>query len=250
MNSNFHTQLKRFIDLHDNENANRVIMCEIGRSLAKNKDDFREVIESANIVVPKNAGEIQLVDAFCKNAPSNRKLLLGASFLINHNNKKVGIDGEELVDDRAVKDTYKTMYEYFDCSNFEDTSYVVSEDFYSVDAEYYDADGDYYNADSEYYNVAADPVSAIATAVGAGANLGSKITEAKMKRQERKFGVSDTLAKQREAKSQVLKALIEKKTAEEKSKKDTNKKLIIAFSVLGALVIGGLIIFALKSKRG
>lgn len=233
MNSNFHTELKRFIDSHDNENANKVIMCEIGRSLAKNPDDFREVILSSNIVVPKNAGEIQLVDAFCKNAPSNRKLLLGASFLINHNNKQVGFDGDETIDDKAVKDTYKTMYQYFDCSNFDDSSDVVTEDFYSVDGEYYNA------------AAAADPVSAIAMALGEGAKLGSKITESKMKK---RYGVSDTAAKQQEAKSQVLKALIEKKTAEEKAKSGKNKTMIIALSVLGVLLVGGVIIFAMKRR--
>ena len=231
MENNFHAELKRYIDSKDNANANRVIMCEIGRSLAKNKDDFREVIESSNIVVPKNAGEIQLVDAFCENAPSNRKLLLGASFLINYNNKKVGFDGEEIVDDKAVKDTYKTMYEYFDSANFEDTSYVVTEDFYSVDGD-------------EYSN-GAGVVGAVATALGAGANLGSKITESKMKK---RYGVSDTLAKQQEAKSQVLKALIEKKTAEQKNKSDKNKKIIIGLSIFGALIVGGLIIYALKRR--
>jgi hypothetical protein len=239
MENNFHAELKRYIDSKDNENANRVIMCEIGRSLAKNKDDFREVVESSNIVVPKNANEIQLVDAFCENAPSNRKLLLGASFLINYNNKTVGFDGEGIVDDKAVKDTYKTMYEYFDSSNFEDTSYVVTEDFYSVDGD-------------EYSYAGADPVSAIATALGAGAtalgagaNLGSKITESKMKK---RYGVSDTLAKQQEAKSQVLKALIEKKTAEQKNKSDESKKIIIGLSIFGALIVGGLIIYAIKRR--
>jgi acetone carboxylase gamma subunit len=233
MENNFHAELKRYIDSKDNENANRVIMCEIGRSLAKNKDDFREVVESSNIVVPKNANEIQLVDAFCENAPSNRKLLLGASFLINYNNKTVGFDGEGIVDDKAVKDTYKTMYEYFDSSKFEDTSYVVTEDFYSLEGD-------------EYSNAAAaDPVSAIAMALGAGANLGSKITESKMKK---KYGVSDTLSKQQEAKSQVLKALIEKKTAEQKNKSDKSKKIIIGLSIFGALIVGGLIIYAIKRK--
>ena len=232
MENNFHAELKRYIDLKDNENANRVIMCEIGRSLAKNKDDFREVIESSNIVVSKNANEIQLVDAFCENAPSNRKLLLGASFLINYNNKKVGFDGEEIVDDKAVKDTYKTMYEYFDSANFEDTSYVVTEDFYSVDGD-------------EYSYAGADPVSAIAMALGAGANLGSKITESKMKK---RYGVSDALSKQQEAKSQVLKSLIENKTSQQKNKSDKSKKIIIGLSIFGALIVGGLIIYALKRK--
>jgi hypothetical protein len=240
MNSTFHTELKRFIDSHDNENANRVIMCEIGRSLAKNKDDFREVIESSNIVVPKNAGEIQLVDAFCKNAPSNRKLLLGASFLINHNNKQVGFDGEETIDDKAVKDTYKTMYQYFDCSNFDDTSDVVTQDFYSVDGEYYNAGGGAVGA----------LVIAIAMALGEGAKLGTAITDAKSKRKERKYTVSDNLAKQREARSQVLKALIEKKSAEEKAKSGKSKTMIIVLSVVGVLIVGGLVIFAMKNRRG
>jgi len=235
MENNFHAELKRYIDSKDNENANRVVMREIGRSLAKNKDDFREVIESSNIVVSKNANEIQLVDAFCENAPSNRKLLLGASFLINYNNKKVGFDGEEIVDDKAVKDTYKTMYEYFDSANFEDTSYVVTEDFYSVDGD------EYSNAAA----AAADPVSAIAMALGEGAKLGSKITESKMKK---RYGVSDALSKQQESKSQVLKSLIENKTAQQKNKSDKSKKIIIGLSIFGALIVGGLIIYAIKRK--
>jgi hypothetical protein len=226
MENNFNLSLKKYVDANDSENANRVIMCEIGNSLASNRENFIEVLKAANIEVDNNTSDVTLVNEFCKNIPSNRKLLLGTAFLINHNNKSVGFDGEETIDDKATKDTYKSMYSYFGCSNFDDSSdtkVVVSE---------------------EFYNVAADPVSAIAMALGAGANLGSKITESKMKK---RYGVSDTLAKQQEARSQILQSLISKKQEQGKSKLSKQNKIIIVSLAVAALVVVGIIVMRKKS---
>jgi len=226
MENNFNLSLKKYVDANDSENANRVIMCEIGNSLASNRENFIEVLKAANIEVNDATSDVTLVNEFCKNIPSNRKLLLGTAFLINHNNKSVGFDGEETIDDKATKDTYKSMYSYFGCSNFEDSSDTKVE------------------VSEEFYNVAADPVSAIATALGAGANLGSKITESKMKK---RYGVSDTLAKQQEARSQILQSLISKKQEQGKSKLSKKNKIIIVSLAVAALVVVGVIV--MRSRR-
>ena len=118
------------------------------------------------------------------------------------------------------------MYSYFGCSNFEDSSDTKVE------------------VSEEFYNVAADPVSAIAMALGAGANLGSKITESKMKK---RYGVSDTLAKQQEARSQILQSLISKKQEDGKSKLSKKNKIIIVSLAVAALVVVGVIV--MRSRR-
>lgn len=226
MENNFNLSLKKYIDNNDSENAHKVIMCEIGNSLASNRENFIEVLKSANIEVDSNMSDVTLVNEFCRNIPSNRKLLLGTAFLINHNNRSVGFDGEETIDDKATKDTYKLMYSYFCCSNFDDSSdikVVVNEDFYNAGG--------------------ADPVSAIAMALGEGAKLGSKITESKMKK---RYGVSDAAAKQQEARSQILSSLIKKKQEEIKSKSSSKKIIIISLAVAALVVVG---IIVMRSRR-
>lgn len=213
-------------------------MTELATLLAKNKADFIEVLRGANINVTDDATDRQLVDAFVSNAPSNRKLLLGASFLINHSNQSVGFDGEQELSDTGVKATYKTMYNYFDASNFEDTSDVPNDDFYAADGE-------------EHSNVIA---TLIAGAAKGGIDLANKKQDKKNKEQ---FGASDTLAKQQEARSQMQQTILAQRQsqadAKVKEKESASKKtkllLIIGGSVVGLGIIGVIIYSVLKNKN-
>jgi hypothetical protein len=217
MESNFLIDLNNYIESHDNHSANRVVMEEIGRLIAKDKNDFREILESSGVVVPSNATDVEMIDLFIENAPKNRKLLIGASFWINHNNKISGIDGESELSDEGVKDTYKCMYSYFDCPMFED----------------------------EYYNSGGGVVTAIAGALKEGAVLTGKYKDANEKK---KYLVTDTIAKQKEAKNQLLQSLLLSKQAE-KSDTSKSKRTIIIASVIGGVVLIGILIYALTRKK-
>ncbi len=231
--SNFYNNLTNYVKKQDNDNANRVIMVELGNLLVKDKPNFIEVIRGANISVPDNATDIQLVNAFVDNAPSNRKLLLGASFLINHKNKMVGFDGKEKVSDTGVKATYKVMYQYFEATNFEDTSDIVNDD--------------YYGATGEDYSYIAPLV---AGAFKGGLDLANKFIP-------NKNASSDALAKQQEARRQMTQTILAQRQqqadekAKEKERKHKSQKtlLIVGGAILGLAIIGGIIYAIKKGKK-
>ncbi|MEI7961377.1 MAG: hypothetical protein WCI04_03500 [archaeon] len=222
--------MARYIKNQDQYNANRLVMTELGRLLAKDKSDFIEVLRSSNITIPDNATDIQLINAFVDNAPSNRKLLLGASFMISHKHQTVGFDGEQELSDSGVKATYKVMYNYFDASSYEDTSDKVNED-------YYDATGeDYSNA-------------GWGTAVSTGLDIANKFIP-------NKNASSDALAKKQDARQQMVQSVLAQRQAEADNKakvkeakaKNTKTLIIVGGAILGLVVIAG-IIFAVKKSK-
>lgn len=228
--SKFYNGLARYIKNQDQYNANRLVMTELGRLLAKDKSDFIEVLRSSNITIPDNATDIQLINAFVDNAPSNRKLLLGASFMISHKHQTVGFDGEQELSDSGVKATYKVMYNYFDASSYEDTSDKVNED-------YYDATGeDYSNA-------------GWGTAVSTGLDIANKFIP-------NKNASSDALAKKQDARQQMVQSVLAQRQAEADNKakvkeakaKNTKTLIIVGGAILGLVVIAG-IIFAVKKSK-
>lgn len=228
--SKFYNGLARYIKNQDQYNANRLVMTELGRLLAKDKSDFIEVLRSSNITIPDNATDIQLINAFVDNAPSNRKLLLGASFMISHKHQTVGFDGEQELSDSGVKATYKVMYNYFDASSYEDTSDKVNED-------YYDATGeDFSNA-------------GWGTAVSTGLDIANKFIP-------NKNASSDALAKKQDARQQMVQSVLAQRQAEADNKakqkeakaKTTKTLIIVGGAILGLVVIAG-IIFAVKKSK-
>lgn len=240
-NSKFYSNLANYIKAQNESSANRLVMTELGRLLAKDKKDFVEVLRSANISVPDNATDIQLVNAFVDNAPSNRRLLLGASFMIGHKNKTVGADGDSGLSDTGMKATYKVMYDYFDASNYEDTSDVINDD--------------YYNATGEEQS---DMLGAV---LGGATNIASKVIEGQ---QKKKFGASDSLAKQQEARQQMIQSIMaqrqaqqqqilaqQEQVAKEKEGKRKQQKtlIIVGASILGLIVIGAVVYGVMKSKK-
>lgn len=240
-NSKFYRELANYIKAQNESGANKLVMTELGRLLAKDKKDFIEVLRVANISIPDNATDIQLVNAFVDNAPSNRKLLLGASFMIGHKNKTVGADGESGLSDTGMKATYKVMYDFFDASQYEDTSNVVNED-------YYDATGE------ENSNL-------VGAVLGGATNIASKVMEGQ---QKKKFGASDTLAKQTEARQQMVQSILaqrqaqqqqilaqQEQVAKEKEAKRKQQKtlIIVGASLLGLIVIGAIVYGVMKAKN-
>lgn len=234
--SKFYSDLVKFVKVKDNSNANRVIMTELANLLIKDKADFIEVIRGANINVPDNATDIQLVNAFVDNAPSNRKLLLGASFLINHKNQTVGFDGEEEISDSGVKATYKVMHTYFDAMNHEDRSDDVNDDYYSATGEEYSEAG------------------WLGSLINVGGNIAGKAMD---NQKSKKSGASETLAKQTEARKQMIQTVMaqrqaqaDAKSKEKEHKAKTTRTLLIVGGVVLAVGILAGVIYAVKKSKG
>lgn len=219
MKKNFHSNLFYFVSNNDNNNANRVVMVELARLLLERREDYVEVLNSSDVKASVLDSNEKLVSDFVDNACNNKKLLLGMSFLINHSNRSVSFDGEEEeISDEGVKDAYRTMYDYFD-----DKEPV-----------------------EDYENAGGGVVGAIAGAVGQGAQLGSKIVDSQ---RAKKFGASDSLAKQREAKNQMVQAILEKQKQESSDKAKTKRTIIIGASILGAILIGFVVYYVVKKKK-
>ena len=232
---NFYSELAKYIQSKDNASANRVVMHELAIILSKDKADFIEVLRNANILIPDNVSDVQLVNAFVENAPNNRKLLLGASFLISHKNQTLSADGESEINDLGVKATYKTMYNYFDAKDYEDVSDKVN-------ADYYDAEGDNAYGGGGFASI-------METAGG----LAGKVMDSQ---NAKKFGASNTLAKQQDARAQMQQSLmaqkqqtaLSKQADKDRKAKTTKIILIVGGSLLAIGLIVG-VIYAIKKKK-
>lgn len=217
MQNNFHTELSSYVKAKDNENATRVIFNELATSLIKDKENFIEVLRSAGVSVSNNASDVDLIDAFVKSAPTNKAVLLGASLLINHRNQAINFDGESELSDAGVKATYKELDDYFNASG------------------------------EEHSNVAA----AIAGILKGGVDLTNKIVEGKQKRE---FGITDTLAKQQDARKQMMQNIIasKQKAVDDKNENARKQKkilLIAGASVLGLVLVIGLVMVIKSNKN-
>ena len=218
MELDFHSKLAQYVKDKDNENATNVVLQELAVALMKDRENFIEVLRSAGLSVEDNATDFELIKAFTDNASSNKKLLLGASYLVNHRNQKANFDGENEVSDSGVKDSFKAMDDYF-----------------SVDGESYS------------YAGWADAIKGIV-------DVGGKITGGVMANQDaKKRGVSMALSKQQDARREMVNTIIakrqkeadEKAKAKERAHKTQKTLLIVGASVLGLVIIGG-IIYAVK----
>jgi hypothetical protein len=112
---------------------------------------------------------------------------------------------------------------------------------------------DYFDAISEHFDDYSNTAGAIAGAIGASANLGSKIVES---RQKRKYSGTDLAQKQAESRQAIISGIMAKKQADaltqqkkiEADQKAKNQKNILIGSVFGLVIIVGAI-FVFKMKK-
>ena len=222
----FYTDLIDSIKSKDANRANGVVMVELGKAIGNDKEGFISVMTNAEVEVENDASDIELVDEFVKNANENNELLLGASLFINHKNMVLNADGSEGVSDVGVKACHKVMSSYF-CGGYSNAGGI-------------------------------DPVSAIADAVGAlGGAAANIVTGSQQLQYKKKYGAQDELAKQREARNQLLmgvqaskQSAIDAKAKEKEAKSKTIKTaLIVGGGVVAVLGIVGLVIYLKKRKK-
>jgi len=221
----FLSEFNGSIENNDLISANNALMKELGNILIRKKQDFVDLLNESGIPASINDSDISLINSFVNNIAFNRKLMLGASLLIQMHNKQLNFDGIDEVSDLGVKNGYQVMKSYF--------------------------------IDEEYSNLV-DPatVGAIAQGVGSLADVAKTGIEAGAKNKyAKKYGSLDLAQKREEAKQQMIQSILAqkqqkleaaKKESEEKAK---NKRLIyiIGGSVLGLAIIG-IIIYSIKKK--
>lgn len=220
----FYTNLIDSIKSKDANRANEVVMLELGKAIGSDKEGFITVLTNAEVEVDEDAGDIELVNEFVKNASENDELLLGASLFVNHKNLVLNADGTEGVSDVGVKACHKVMSSYF-CG---------------------------------YSNAGGDPVSAIATAVGQLGQAAGTITKGSQDlKMQRKYGTQMAFDKQREARNQLIQgiqaskqAALEGKTkGKEQKSKNIRTALLVGGGVILLLGTIGLVIYLKKRNK-
>ena len=118
----FYSNFNSSIAQGDVRGAYQKLMKELGFILVREKKDFVDLLNESNIPATIDMTSVNLVDLFVDNIDKNKKLMLGASILVNSHNKKMGFDGDT---DDQVKDGYLVMKEYF--SNAVDPVTAIAE---------------------------------------------------------------------------------------------------------------------------
>ena len=122
MNYDFHSNFNASVQNGDFESANKSLMTELGNILVRSKGDFIEMLNESGVSADKSMSDAHLVNLFMANAPTNKKLLLGAALLANVHNKQMGFDGEDEISDSGVKSSYAVMNSYFNDESYESIS--------------------------------------------------------------------------------------------------------------------------------
>jgi len=118
----FYSNFNSSIVQGDVRGAYEKLMKELGYILVRDKKDFVDLLNESNIPATIDMTSVNLVDLFVDNIHKSKKLMLGASILVNSHNRKMGFDGD--VDDQ-VKDGYLVTKEYF--SNAVDPITAIAE---------------------------------------------------------------------------------------------------------------------------
>ncbi len=166
----------------------------------------------ADLPAHEQNSDADLIEMFITHVPTNRKLLIGAAFLVNHANKTVGFDGAPVISDEGVKSTHRVMYNYFNAGEFE------MDDHSSADG------------------------GGLMSAIQEGTKLAGNVLQ---NQHNKKFGSQDLLLKQQNAKIDIAKATADQrkqqqvaKTKEKTEKEKTKRMYIIGGSIaLGAILL-------------
>ena len=122
---NFNNDLVKHIESEDIENANKLLMTELGNILVREKSDFIDMLNESDIEADDSMSDAQLIELFIENTDS-KPVLVGASLLAQHHNKKMGFDGEDEINDEGVKSGVAVMDSYFnDVIPDEEYSYIA-----------------------------------------------------------------------------------------------------------------------------
>lgn len=225
MAKEFYNDLINYVALSDTDNANALLMKELGKSLVKNKENFVELLTSSGVAANDSMSDVELIDAFVDNLANNKTLMISAAYVVNKQNSFSNADGEEQISDNGVKLSYKVMYDFFNESGI-------------------DGD-DFRNADGKEEMSNYIPIGLI--------KKGAKRAENLIKNKKSKDGTKNKNTDN--AKDAMKKAVAEQKKAEAllkqkelEAKQKTKKILLITGGSLLGLGLLGFIIYKIKKK--
>jgi hypothetical protein len=122
--TDFCSEFNVCIEKGDYESADNLISRELGTILAKNKTNFVDLLNESGIPASINDTNIELINKFVDNVPTNAKLRLGASLLVNAENQEVSFDGKKSINKDNVRNCYRVMTNKY--SNFVDPNLIAS----------------------------------------------------------------------------------------------------------------------------
>lgn len=121
--NDFCSEFNVCIEKGDYATADALISREIGNILATNKRDFVDLLNESGIAASNGNTNIELVNKFVDNMPTNAKLRLGTSLLINQENQEVSFDGRRTINKDNVRNSYRVMTNRY--SNFVDPNIIA-----------------------------------------------------------------------------------------------------------------------------
>ena len=122
--NDFCSEFNVCIEKGDYATADALISREIGSILATNKRDFVDLLNESGIAASNSNTNIELVNRFVDNMPTNAKLRLGAALLINQENQEVSFDGRKSINKDNVRNCYRIMSNKY--SNFVSPDLIAS----------------------------------------------------------------------------------------------------------------------------
>ena len=231
MAKEFYNDLINYVASSDTDNANTLLMKELGKSLVKNKENFVELLTSSGVAANDSMSDVELIDAFVDNLANNKTLMISAAYMVNKQNSFSNADGEEQISDNGVKLSYKVMYDFFNESGI-------------------DGD-DFRNADGEEEKSNFIPIGLLMK----GAKMAKNLIDNKKGGGGTKSGGGGSSANADKARDAMKKAVAEQKKAEAllkqkelEAKQKTKKILLITGGSLLGLGLLGFIIYKIKKR--
>jgi hypothetical protein len=214
----FYSNLTSAIKNRDIPTANKVIMSEVGDSIVNDRGNFIDLLRSSNIHIEDDSSDADLVYSFIDNLPNNDDLMVNTSYYVNHKNSDLNFDGSRDVDGLAVKACHKAMKLNFDAGGLA-TSLAN-------------------NAGSGWGGFAN-------TLAQTGAGIYSDV-------KNKKNAFDNTLAKQKEAKDEIVRTIVAQRQAQVDAKnklildKQKTQRTMLIVGGVGVVLLIGLVIYKLN----
>lgn len=201
------------------DEASDLLVDELATIISKDSTEFVDMLNESGVDADYSMSETELIKTFIENL-DNKRMILGASLLVNSNNRTVGFDGDDEISDSGVKVGYAVLNETL---NTDEIVPVQDEQFSYI------------------------AIAALAGLVGKGVN--------KLRKNRRSRGKTERSDARREERRRQAQLRMQRVAAEQKRiqlenakrKKKTTITLIIVGSV-SLLAILGTVIY-LKNKK-
>ncbi len=92
------------------DEASDLLVDELATIISKDSTEFVDMLNESGVDADYSMSETELIRTFIDNL-DNKRMILGASLLVNSNNRTVGFDGDDEISDSGVKVGYAVLNE-------------------------------------------------------------------------------------------------------------------------------------------